>query len=93
MRQILLFTAVAAVAGCAGSEKTCESIEEVRAQEQYCLELREKLNSTNRLQVRSVLTEQYQKECIDFRYYRDSFDDNSICTLDDKKRLAQQAKQ
>lgn len=93
MRTIFLLPIAISLMGCAGGNQPCESIEEVQAQERYCEDLRKKLNSTTRLQIRSALNEQYQNECVDFRYYRDSFDDQSICTLKQKEELAQQGKQ
>jgi hypothetical protein len=84
---------ISLLSGCA-TDNGCENIEAVIAQERMCKELHKRIMSenTSSLQVRGALQEQYQKECIDFRYYRDSFEGGNICTLKDKEQIEAQEK-
>ncbi|RCU52830.1 hypothetical protein DU002_02380 [Corallincola holothuriorum] len=73
------------------TQNGCENIEEVLAQEKMCKDLQKQISSTSSLQVRGALKDQYQQECVDFRYYRDNFEGGNICTLEDKEAVGKES--
>ncbi|MFD2095565.1 hypothetical protein ACFSJ3_06160 [Corallincola platygyrae] len=56
-----------------------------------CKDLQRKISTSKSLQVRGALEDQYQQECVEFRYYRDNFEGGNICTLEDRKKIAAEA--
>ena len=77
---LILATALAFLAGCSNTTPSCEDIEDIMAQRHECEEMAKRIKQTTSVVVRSNLQEIYEKQCVDIRFYRDSFDDKQVCS-------------
>lgn len=67
--------------GCASQNPRCEDIEKVVAQRKACDALMHRIKQTKPIAVRTTLEEQYETQCVELRFYRDSFDDDmNVCS-------------
>lgn len=83
MRSPLLMTlaAVLLLGGCAAQNPHCEDIDKVIAQRKACDALMKRIKQTKQVAVRTTLQEQYEKQCVELRFYRDSFEDEmNVCS-------------
>lgn len=75
------------IIGCSSNqEPACEDIVEVNRQQQECQRLKDIMNSKGYPQRSSEARKRFEEECINFRFYRDTFED-TICTAHEKKEL------
>lgn len=65
--------------GCSSNQNMCEDITLASEQVQQCQALhRQIINTKGKPLIRTELERRYQKDCIDFRYYRDE-KQSAIC--------------
>jgi len=86
--KLLLFIFLASVVvftGCATQDNACEDITLASEQIQECKTLQRQItNAKDRPIIRTELERQYQKNCIDIRYYRD---DKQPAICGNKKKI------
>lgn len=64
--------AVLLLSACSSSENPCEQVADVAEQVQQCQALQRQISQTkNQPLVLGELENRYQRDCVDFRYYRD----------------------
>jgi hypothetical protein len=81
----IILPSVIAVTGCATQEDPCEDISLVSEQIQECESLQRQItNAKGRPIMQTELERQYQKNCIDIRYYRD---DKQPAICGNKKKI------
>ncbi len=71
-----------ALVSCAGGQKPCEEILEVKRQHQECEQLRKIMSKTGYPQQALTAKKRYEESCTNLRYYRDDFD--TICKGNNK---------
>jgi len=81
----IILPSVIVITGCASQENACEDITLASEQIQECQSLQRKIsNAKDRPIIRTELERQYQKNCIDIRYYRD---DKQSAICGNKKKI------
>jgi len=78
MRIYTLIITALLTTGCAMQNDSCEEIEKIVAQRKACDALMQRIKQTKRIAVRTTLEEQYEKQCVELRFYRDNFEDDSL---------------
>lgn len=78
---LITLAATLLLSGCMAQNPHCEDIEKVIAQRKACDALMKRIKQTKQVAVRTTLQEQYEKQCVELRFYRDSFEnDMSVCS-------------
>lgn len=76
----LLTIATTLLVGACSSQPDCERLQDIVDQREHCQELQQQIaEAQQNLQWQGALQDQYRKQCIETRYYRDSFDKQSVC--------------
>ncbi|MCM2680854.1 hypothetical protein [Echinimonas agarilytica] len=70
----------ASLTACTTNSTSCEEIENIIAQRHECDELERRIRQSESIVVRSNLEEVYEKQCVEIRFYRDSFNDDQVCS-------------
>ena len=76
-KSVLIVCVCAALMSCAGKNKPCEDILEVKRQTLQCERWRKIMNNNHYPQQASTAKIRYEKECQNLRFYRDNYD--TIC--------------
>lgn len=91
MKKLATLLTCIGLAACSNTQTSCEDIEEIIAQRNECEAMAKRIKQTDSVVVRTNLEEIYEKQCVDIRFYRDSFDDQQVCSAKKQQKDVKEA--
>ena len=89
----LFLLASLSLISCSHSVPSCEEVSEINAQRRECDDLEKRIKQSDSVVVRTNLQEIYDKQCVDIRFYRDSFADERVCSSQKQQAEVKKAEQ
>ncbi len=83
--------AMSLISACTHTTRRCEEIEDVIAQRQECEDLERRIKQTDSVVVRTNLQNVYDEQCVNLRFYRDGFDDDQVCSSQQREEGVKKA--